>query len=91
MQVYYAIYPFFFLKKKYQVMKSTKINFKYILGMNSIVLYLGHQTAWKMGPFNYISGPMNTHFANLVESIWTVSAWLIVAYILYRKKVFITV
>jgi len=60
-------------------------------GMNSIVLYLGHYTAWQMAPFNYISGPMNTHWAKLVESIWGTCAWLIVAYILFRKKVFITV
>jgi len=60
-------------------------------GMNSIVLYLSHYVAWQMGPFNYISGPMNTHWDNLVESIWSVSAWLIVAYVMYRKKVFITV
>jgi len=60
-------------------------------GMNSIVLYLGHYTAWQMGPFNYISGPMNTHWSRLVESIWGTCAWLIVAYVLYLKKVFITV
>ena len=63
----------------------------FYIGMNSIVLYLGHYVAWQMGPFNYISGPMNTHWDNLVESIWSVSAWLIVAYVMYRKKVFITV
>ena len=63
----------------------------HFIGMNSIVLYLGHYVAWQMGPFNYISGPMNTHWDNLVESIWSVSAWLIVAYVMYRKKVFITV
>lgn len=60
-------------------------------GMNSIVLYLGHYVAWNTGPFNYISGPMNTHWDKLVESIWSVSAWLIVAYLMYRRKVFITV
>lgn len=60
-------------------------------GMNSIVLYLGHYIAWQMGPFNYASGPMNTHWDRLVESIWSTSSWLIVAYIMYRKKVFITV
>ena len=38
-----------------------------------------------------ISGPMNTHWDKLVESIWSVSAWLIVAYLMYRRKVFITV
>ena len=59
--------------------------------MNSIVLYLGHYCAWQMGPFNYISGQMNTHWDRLIESLWGTCAWLIIAYIMYCKKVFITV
>ncbi len=34
----------------------------FCLGMNSILLYLGHGTAWQMFPFNYTAGPMNTHY-----------------------------
>ena len=59
--------------------------------MNSIVLYLAHFTAWQMLPFHYISGAMDTHWAKLVEATWGVCAWLILAFVLYRKRVFITV
>jgi heparan-alpha-glucosaminide N-acetyltransferase len=59
--------------------------------MNSILLYLGHQTAWQMLPFNFSHGSMNTHWIRLIESLWGVSAWLIVAFVLYKKKVFVTV
>ena len=59
--------------------------------MNSIVLYLAHSLAWQMLPFHYISGPMDTHWTKLVEALWGTSAFLILAYVLYRKKVFVTV
>ena len=58
--------------------------------MNSIILYLGHQTAWQMLPFNYISGPMNTHWARLPESLLGVCLWMLVAYIMYRRNVFLS-
>jgi len=60
-------------------------------GMNSILLYLGSGTAWQMFPFNYICGPMNTHWAKLPESLLGVSLWLLIAYILYRKRIFVVV
>jgi heparan-alpha-glucosaminide N-acetyltransferase len=44
-----------------------------------------------MLPFNFSFGRMNSHWIKLIESIWGVSAWLIVAFVLYRKKVFVTV
>ena len=61
-------------------------------GLNSIVLYLGSYIAWQMFPFNFeLAGGMGTHWRRLPESIWGVSCWLMVAYILYANKVFITV
>ena len=61
-------------------------------GLNSIVLYLGSYVAWQMFPFNFeLAGGMGTHWRRLPESIWGVSCWLMVAYILYTNKVFITV
>ena len=59
--------------------------------MNSILLYLGHQTAYAMLPFNYAHGTMNSHWMKLIESLWGVCAWLIVAFVLFKKKVFVTV
>ena len=62
-----------------------------LAGMNSIVLYLGHQTGYDMLPFNFIAGAMRTHWVNLPEAIWGTALWLLVALILYRNKVFIVV
>ena len=59
--------------------------------MNSIVLYLGHGVAWQLFPFHYIWGPMDTHWAKLPEALWGSGVWLVVAYVMYRNKVFITV
>ena len=61
-------------------------------GLNSIVLYLGHQTAWQMLPFNWaISDGMETHWRRLPESLWGVCCWLLVAYEMHRRKTYITV
>ena len=63
-----------------------------IAGLNSIVLYLGHQTAWQMLPFNFaLSDGMETHWKRLPESLWGVACWLLVAYEMHRRKVYITV
>ena len=59
--------------------------------MNSIVLYLGHQTAYDMMPFNFYTDYMRTHWVYLLESIWGTALWLLVALIMYRNKVFIVV
>jgi heparan-alpha-glucosaminide N-acetyltransferase len=59
--------------------------------MNSIVLYLGHSQSYSMMPFRYVSGAMRTHWDRLVENTWAVGAWLIVAYILYRRRAFVVV
>lgn len=62
------------------------------IGLNSIVLYLGHQTAWKMLPFNFeLSDGMETHWRRLPESLWGVGCWLLVAYEMHRRKVYITI
>jgi hypothetical protein len=38
-------------------------------GMNSILLYLGHQTASQMLPFNFSHGSMNTHWIRCDRSM----------------------
>ena len=57
--------------------------------MNSIVVYLGRSAAALMLPFNYVAGDMNTHWEKLVETLWGTSLWFLVAYIMYRRRVFI--
>ena len=59
--------------------------------MNSIVLYLGHQTAYDMMPFNFYTDHMRTHWLFLLESVWGTVLWLYVALVMYRNKVFVVV
>jgi len=60
-------------------------------GMNSILLYCGHQVGYNLFPFHFMIGDMRTHAAKLPESLWGPTLWLVIAFILYRKKVFVTV
>jgi len=60
-------------------------------GMNSILLYCGHQVGWQIFPFHWIIGDMRTHMARLPEALWGAGLWMVVSFVLYRKKVFVTV
>ena len=59
------------------------------LGMNGILMYLGHQGAYALFPWHWINGPMNTHFIRLVETLWGVTLWVTIAAWLYHKKIFL--
>ena len=60
-------------------------------GMNSILLYCGHSVGYNIFPFHFVIGDMRTHAAKLPEAMTGTLLWLIIAFILYRKKIFITV
>lgn len=59
------------------------------IGMNGILMYLGHQGAYSLFPWHWEYGPMNTHFEKLVETLWGVSLWVLTATWLYHKKIFL--
>eukprot|EP00094_Tigriopus_californicus_P008397 TCALIF_08091-PA protein Name:"Similar to Hgsnat Heparan-alpha-glucosaminide N-acetyltransferase (Mus musculus)" AED:0.47 eAED:0.49 QI:0/0/0/1/1/1/2/0/61 len=61
------------------------------MGMNAIVLYLGHQIGWRLLPFHFAVGTMNTHWIHLVESLWTTSLWMFVAFVMFKKNAFVVV
>ncbi|CAG0885071.1 unnamed protein product [Cyprideis torosa] len=61
------------------------------LGMNSIVLYCGHQIGYVLFPWHWSYGSLATHWDLLVENLWGTVLWVFVAYVMYWKKVFITV
>ena len=63
----------------------------FFAGMNSILLYCGHQIGWQLTPFHWALNNMETHAARLPEAMWGVALWLIISFVLYRKKIFITV
>jgi len=60
-------------------------------GMNAIIMYVGHQVFHAMLPWHWHIGPMNTHFVLLLENLWNSALWVVIAYVLYCKKIFISV
>jgi heparan-alpha-glucosaminide N-acetyltransferase len=54
-------------------------------------MYVGHSLAYNLFPWRYRYGPMNTHFDRLVENLWGTSLWVFVAYIMFKKKIFLKV
>lgn len=59
-------------------------------GMNAIVMYVGSEVLHKMYPFYWHIGAMNTHFVVLLQNIWTTGMWVLVAYYMYLKEIFVT-
>lgn len=60
-------------------------------GMNAIILYVGHYIMHTMWPFHFALTTMNTHFILLLENVYTVTIWILVAHYLYRKKIFFNI
>jgi heparan-alpha-glucosaminide N-acetyltransferase len=60
-----------------------------IAGMNSIVLYMCHSVFSGYFPVSWQMPDMTMHWQLLLLHLWGTTFWAIVAYWLYRKKVFI--
>ncbi|KAJ6646719.1 Heparan-alpha-glucosaminide N-acetyltransferase, partial [Pseudolycoriella hygida] len=60
-------------------------------GMNAIVMYVGHEVFHSMLPWHWHIGPMNTHFVLLLENMWNAAVWVVIAYVLHCKKIFIKI
>lgn len=60
-------------------------------GMNSILLYCGHSVGYNLFPWHFMVGEMKTHADKLPEALWGMSLWIFIAFVLYKKKVFVTV
>ncbi|KAH9499240.1 hypothetical protein Btru_004505 [Bulinus truncatus] len=56
-------------------------------GMNSIVIYCCHGIFHNQFPVNWVVG--HQHWKLLLRSVWGTSIWVIVAFRLYLKKIFI--
>lgn len=59
-------------------------------GLNAIALYLGHSLCAHLFPFHWRVPYMRTHTLRLVEAVWGTALWVIIAHIMAKKKVFIT-
>jgi len=60
------------------------------VGMNSIVIYMGHEILGSFFPFSY--DPIaNSHAGLLFTNLIGASCWAIIAYYLFLKKIFISI
>ncbi|KAK5640372.1 hypothetical protein RI129_011183 [Pyrocoelia pectoralis] len=62
-------------------------------GMNAIFMYIGHSLAFNNFPIRWTPthAGFTTHFVMLFENVWAVGVWLLIAYLLYRHKFFLTI
>ncbi|KYQ47182.1 Heparan-alpha-glucosaminide N-acetyltransferase [Trachymyrmex zeteki] len=61
-----------------------------IPGMNALLLYVGHSVCYEIFPFHWRIGAMDSRALCLIESIWVVILWAIIAYIMHHKRTYIT-
>ncbi|XP_035431397.1 heparan-alpha-glucosaminide N-acetyltransferase isoform X2 [Spodoptera frugiperda] len=59
-------------------------------GLNAIALYVGHSLCAHLFPFHWKITNMRTHAISLVEAVWGTALWVIIAHIMAKKKVFVT-
>ena len=59
-------------------------------GMNSILLYIGHQLTGEMFPFKMNLGQNSSHIQPLISNLIGVSLWLIISIVLAQKQIFVT-
>ncbi|CAL1292528.1 unnamed protein product [Larinioides sclopetarius] len=61
----------------------------YHAGMNSIMLYVGHELTHNMFPWRWQVHP--THLNELFMNLWGTTLWVFIAVWMHRKNVFVTV
>ncbi|XP_053515825.1 heparan-alpha-glucosaminide N-acetyltransferase isoform X1 [Artibeus jamaicensis] len=57
-------------------------------GMNSILVYVGHEVFRNYFPFQWRLQDNQSHKEHLIQNIVATSLWVLIAYVLYKKKVF---
>lgn len=57
-------------------------------GMNSILVYVGHEVFEDYFPFRWRMVDSQSHTEHLIQNVVATSLWVIISYILYRKRIF---
>ncbi|XP_072526319.1 LOW QUALITY PROTEIN: heparan-alpha-glucosaminide N-acetyltransferase [Salminus brasiliensis] len=57
-------------------------------GMNSILVYVGHEVFENYFPFRWKMANSQSHAEHLAQNLLATSIWVLISYILYRKKIF---
>uniref|UniRef100_A0A673B5T0 Si:dkey-192p21.6 n=1 Tax=Sphaeramia orbicularis TaxID=375764 RepID=A0A673B5T0_9TELE len=60
-------------------------------GMNSILVYVGHSLLGFYFPFSWEMRFLDSHWEWLFQSLWGTALWVLIAYLLYRKKFFLKI
>jgi heparan-alpha-glucosaminide N-acetyltransferase len=62
------------------------------VGMNPIIVYVGHETLGEYFPYSfYTSTSYAYHSLTLASNILGVTAWVTIAYLMYRKQFFVNI
>nr|XP_046268728.1 heparan-alpha-glucosaminide N-acetyltransferase isoform X2 [Scatophagus argus] len=60
----------------------------YYPGMNSILVYVGHEVFEEYFPFRWQMANSQSHAEHLTQNLVATSCWVFISYVLYRKKIF---
>ncbi|XP_034387135.1 heparan-alpha-glucosaminide N-acetyltransferase isoform X1 [Cyclopterus lumpus] len=60
----------------------------YYPGMNSILVYVGHEVFEEYFPFRWSMANSQSHAEHLTQNLVATSCWVFISYMLYRKKIF---
>uniref|UniRef100_A0A672I284 Heparan-alpha-glucosaminide N-acetyltransferase catalytic domain-containing protein n=1 Tax=Salarias fasciatus TaxID=181472 RepID=A0A672I284_SALFA len=60
----------------------------YYPGMNSILVYVGHEVFENYFPFRWQMANSQSHTEHLAQNLVATCCWVFISYILYRKKIF---
>ncbi|XP_054999712.1 heparan-alpha-glucosaminide N-acetyltransferase [Sorex araneus] len=60
-------------------------------GMNSILVYVGHEVFANYFPFQWKLEDSQSHREHLTQNIVATAVWVLIAYALYKKKIFLKI
>ncbi|XP_013875362.1 heparan-alpha-glucosaminide N-acetyltransferase isoform X2 [Austrofundulus limnaeus] len=60
-------------------------------GMNSILVYVGHSLLGFYFPFSWEIRFQESHWELLLQNLWGTTLWVLIAYLLYRKRFFLKI
>lgn len=92
---YWLLALFFLLIDWIRIWKGAPFTY---VGMNSIVVYMGHEILQEFFPFSWswrqpgtCAGEYTDHWTKMTSDLAGAAIWLLIAYVLFRKKIFIRV
>lgn len=57
-------------------------------GMNSILVYVGHEVFAQYFPFSWRMADSQSHAEHLTQNLVATTIWVFISYLLFRKKIF---